>query len=152
MADRNVCPASVADANVAVIGVHDQLVFALFMAAQPLVELEELGADPQGKCRVLFVVEHPLGPLDQVAEVKIQSFMLAAKLFCQPAKLGRHFDGILEVAVSLLQREMQGQLVAELAQLVDQQTALARRDWPLTTMPQVREDGPQLLIDFFNFL
>ena len=61
----------ISHADVAVVRIHDQLVLALFVASQALVEFEKLRADPKGERRVLGVVKHPFAALDEVASKKL---------------------------------------------------------------------------------
>src|SRR5688572_29768564 len=115
---------SVADTDVAVVGLADQLVFALLVAAQAGVQLEELRPQPESQSSVLLVIEHPLGPLDQVAKIEVQLLVLATQPLGLPAELRRDIERIVEIAVRFLERKMEGELVAELAESIDEQAAM----------------------------
>src|SRR6186713_613298 len=131
--------ASIADPNIRFERVADEFVFAFFMVADAGVEVEEARSNPDGESCCLAGEEHPLGPIHEFREFHVEFLMLAADAFCFFRQLRGDMERFVKIAVRFFQSEMEGELVAQFAQPIDQVAAHARGDGTGAALPQVSE-------------
>ena len=99
---------------------QNHVVFARFVIEESFVEIVKVARDRSQHFGWGFVIKQSLGFVFQVAEIQKQMAMLVSQRFGLAMQPGRRVDGVLEIAVSLFQRKVQGELIAQLSQHLDQ--------------------------------